>query len=264
MADPAAGQGRLQRGGQVEGVGEQVVAHQDGRLVAPLGVDRRGVAADHRLVEDVVVDERRGVDHLDDRRQDRVVGPDRRRRPWPSGGPGRAGAACPGSRRSARPDAGRTGTGCPARRRRPARPRPARRRSGRRGPRASGRSPRISAASLSTSPSLPQTRTDRPQAAHASLSLADNRRSARPTSPPAGPGRSPSPGPPPCTCRRSSGPRPRPPSGPPSRPPSCPGPSTVASILTVDSSIGLEVHRHPVDPQRVAERDQVARSASPP
>ncbi len=71
-ADPAAGQGRFERGGQVEGVGEEIVAQQDGRLVAPLGVDRGGVAADHRLIEDVVVHERRRVDHLDDRRQHRV------------------------------------------------------------------------------------------------------------------------------------------------------------------------------------------------
>ena len=58
----------------MEGVGEQVIAQQDGRLVPPLGVDRRGVAADERLVEDVVVDQRRRVDHLDHRGQDRMGG----------------------------------------------------------------------------------------------------------------------------------------------------------------------------------------------
>ena len=61
----------------MEGVGEEVVAQQDGGLVAPLGVDRGGVAADQCLVEDVVVDERGRVDHLDDRRQDRVRGGER-------------------------------------------------------------------------------------------------------------------------------------------------------------------------------------------
>ena len=80
-ADPAAGERRFERGGQVEGVGEEVVAQQDGRLVAPLGVDRRGVAADHGLVEDVVVDERGRVDHLDDRRQHRVRRGQARRTP---------------------------------------------------------------------------------------------------------------------------------------------------------------------------------------
>ena len=61
----------------MKGVGEEVVAQQDGGLVAPLGVDRGGMAPDHGLVEDVVVDERGRVNHLDDRRQDRMRGDER-------------------------------------------------------------------------------------------------------------------------------------------------------------------------------------------
>ena len=80
VADPSAGAGGVERGRQVEGVGEEVVAQQDGGLVAPLGVDRGGVPADHRLVEDVVVHQGRGVDHLDDRREHAV-----RRRQAPAG-----------------------------------------------------------------------------------------------------------------------------------------------------------------------------------
>ncbi len=80
-ADPAAGQRRLERRRQVEGVGEEVIAQQDRRLVSPLGVDRRGMAADHRLVEHVVVNQRRRVDHLDHRCQDRMALRDRPARP---------------------------------------------------------------------------------------------------------------------------------------------------------------------------------------
>ena len=69
VADPAAGPCRVERRGQVEGVGEEIVTEQDRRLVAPLGVDGGGMAADHGLIEDVVVHERRRVDHLDDGRQ---------------------------------------------------------------------------------------------------------------------------------------------------------------------------------------------------
>ena len=69
VADPAAGPGRFERGRQVEGMGKEIVAQQHRRLVAPLGVDGGGMPPDHRLIENVVVHERRRVDHLDDRRQ---------------------------------------------------------------------------------------------------------------------------------------------------------------------------------------------------
>ena len=52
---------------------EEIVAQQDGRLVAPFGIDRGGMPADHGLVEDVVVHQRGRVDHLDDRRQHGVI-----------------------------------------------------------------------------------------------------------------------------------------------------------------------------------------------
>jgi hypothetical protein len=49
----------------VEGVGEEHVAEEDADLVPPPGVDRGNVPPQFRLVEHVVVNERRGVDHLD-------------------------------------------------------------------------------------------------------------------------------------------------------------------------------------------------------
>ena len=49
---------------------KKIVAQQDRRLVTPLGVDGRRMTSDHRLIKNVIVHERRRVDHLDDRRQD--------------------------------------------------------------------------------------------------------------------------------------------------------------------------------------------------
>ena len=43
-----------------------MIADQDGRVVTPLRVRRGPPAPERRLVDDVVVDERRGVEHLDD------------------------------------------------------------------------------------------------------------------------------------------------------------------------------------------------------
>ena len=54
-------------------VREQIVAQQNGRLVAPFGVDRGGVPANHRFVEDVVVHQRGRVDHLDHGRQHGMI-----------------------------------------------------------------------------------------------------------------------------------------------------------------------------------------------
>ena len=51
------------------GVAEEIVAEQDRRLRAPFGVDRPAMASGARLVQDIVVDQRGGVDHLDRRRQ---------------------------------------------------------------------------------------------------------------------------------------------------------------------------------------------------
>ena len=65
----------------MEGVREQVVAQQHGRLIPPLGIDRGRMPADQRLVEDIVMNEGRGVDHLDDRREHRVRRAQARRRP---------------------------------------------------------------------------------------------------------------------------------------------------------------------------------------
>src|SRR5262249_9170695 len=89
-ADDPAGGGVAGRAGQVEGVREQEVTQEDADLVAPAGVDGGDVAADAGAVEHVVVDERGGVDHLDDGGQ-RVVGRrDPAPRPRRQGGAGRA------------------------------------------------------------------------------------------------------------------------------------------------------------------------------
>ncbi len=45
-----------------ERLGIQVVAHQDGCIVTPLGVRRRPAASKRRLVDDVIVNERRGME----------------------------------------------------------------------------------------------------------------------------------------------------------------------------------------------------------
>jgi hypothetical protein len=58
--------------------GEQVVAQDHRGLVAPQRVDGLPAPADLRVVEHVVVDERRHVDHLDDGPEaDVLVGPER-------------------------------------------------------------------------------------------------------------------------------------------------------------------------------------------
>ncbi len=72
-ADPAAGKRRFQRRREMKRMREEIVAQEHGRLVAPLGVDRRCMPADHRFVEHVVVHERGGVNHLDHRREHGVV-----------------------------------------------------------------------------------------------------------------------------------------------------------------------------------------------
>ena len=72
-ADEAAGERALERAGEVEGVGEEEVAQEDAGFVVPAGVDGIDVAADGGFVEDVVVDERGGVDHFDDRGERDVV-----------------------------------------------------------------------------------------------------------------------------------------------------------------------------------------------
>ena len=50
-------------------MGKKKIAEQNGRLVAPFGVDRCRMAPDHRFIEDIVVYERGCVDHLDHGRQ---------------------------------------------------------------------------------------------------------------------------------------------------------------------------------------------------
>ena len=52
---------------------EDVVADKDGEIVAPAIVDGRAAAADLRLVDDVVVHQRGGVNELDDRAVDDVA-----------------------------------------------------------------------------------------------------------------------------------------------------------------------------------------------
>ena len=190
-------------------MGKQIVAHQDGRLVAPLGIHGRGVAADHRLVEDVVVDQRRRVDHLDDRREDRVVGLDL--------GPealavrkheGRGGAVLPwkSAQWSTRMLDEREDDW------------PARRRRLRFGLDEVGGDRGIERRELAAdflgfpatwSIDIPALLARRPRPRLDGSGHADNRRSGRPTSLPAGLGRSRSRDPPTCTCRRSSGRPPR-------------------------------------------------------
>src|SRR5439155_27157946 len=48
------------------GLREQIVAEEDRRLVAPHVVERLHLPPQERFVEDVVVHQRRGVEHLDD------------------------------------------------------------------------------------------------------------------------------------------------------------------------------------------------------
>ena len=51
--------------GEVEGVGEKKVGHEDGHVVAVLGVDRRAAATHGALVDHVVVEKRGDVNQLD-------------------------------------------------------------------------------------------------------------------------------------------------------------------------------------------------------
>ncbi len=46
-------------------MGEQPIAQENARLVAPFGIDGRSVAADRGRVEDVVVDQGGSMDHFD-------------------------------------------------------------------------------------------------------------------------------------------------------------------------------------------------------
>lgn len=59
-------------GAQVIRMGNQIVAEQNGALVADEAVERGLSPADVGFVEDVVVDQRRHVDHLDDGGEDHV------------------------------------------------------------------------------------------------------------------------------------------------------------------------------------------------
>ena len=63
LADQPARTG-VDGAGQVEGVGEEQVAEEDADLVPPPGVHSRNVPPQLGFVENVVVNERRGVDHL--------------------------------------------------------------------------------------------------------------------------------------------------------------------------------------------------------
>jgi len=54
--------------GHAERLDVQVVAEQDGDVVAPSGMHREAAPSEFRVVDDVVVNECRGVDELDDRR----------------------------------------------------------------------------------------------------------------------------------------------------------------------------------------------------
>ncbi len=54
----------------MESVGKEVITQQYGRFVTPLGIDRGGVATDHGLIQDIVVNQSGRVDHLHDRGQD--------------------------------------------------------------------------------------------------------------------------------------------------------------------------------------------------
>ena len=76
LADDPAGKDVVQRTGHAHGPGEQVVAQENAGLVIPAGVDRVEMAADRGFVQDVVVDQRGGVDQLGDHRQGGVFGPD--------------------------------------------------------------------------------------------------------------------------------------------------------------------------------------------
>ena len=80
VAWPIARQAKVvsTRAGQAEGAGDEVVAQEDAGLVVPAGIDGVEVAAERGLVEDVVVNEGRGVDHFDgggQRRWSRRSGP---------------------------------------------------------------------------------------------------------------------------------------------------------------------------------------------
>ena len=75
-ADPAAGERGLERGGEMKRMREEIIAHQNRRLVSPLGVDGRGVPADEGFVENIIMNKRGGVNHFDDGGEDVMVGPD--------------------------------------------------------------------------------------------------------------------------------------------------------------------------------------------
>ena len=95
LAEPAEGGGQqpgdlgAQAGGDGRRAGEQVVAGHDGHQVAEAAVHALDVAADRRLVDDVVVVEGGQVDELDRHRRPggRPRWPAGRRR-WPRPGPG--------------------------------------------------------------------------------------------------------------------------------------------------------------------------------
>ena len=61
------------RRGHANRSGEEVIAQEHARLVAPSGIDRLQMAAEIRLVQHVVVDQRRRVDQLQDRRRHEVI-----------------------------------------------------------------------------------------------------------------------------------------------------------------------------------------------
>ena len=90
----AAGKRAFQRRRQTHRPGVEIVAQQHARFVVPPGVDGFQMTPQRGLVEHVVVDERRGVDHFHDRGEhDMLAGRSARRR-GPSEAPAPAAAAC--------------------------------------------------------------------------------------------------------------------------------------------------------------------------
>ena len=128
-ADRLAGERRLQRAGQVEGVREQEVADQHAGFVVAAGVDRFAMPAQAGFVQHVVVHQRGGVDHFDHGGQHDVVARDLAGGLGRPAAPAPAAAACRPGERRASPASRRTDRRSTARRAAAPRPRPVRRRS---------------------------------------------------------------------------------------------------------------------------------------
>ncbi len=72
-ANCPAGIGGIEAAGKMKRVREQVVAKQHAGLIVPAGVDRRDMAAGFGIIQDVIMHQRRKVNHLDDGCQNFVL-----------------------------------------------------------------------------------------------------------------------------------------------------------------------------------------------